>query len=215
MNSSAVILCNGAFPRKAYPRYLLETADRVVCCDGSLSKWLSVFGELRLPDAVIGDMDSLPKALQERFRSLVVKVDEQEYNDMTKAMRYVLEHFPEVTEIHILGATGLREDHTVGNLGLLMEYPRLLPLGGRKVDMVSDYGTAFAVTDSCELHVGVGRRVSLFSADNTLRVKSKGLHWPTDEVVFDAWWKATLNRADEDIVSLDFSHPSSLLLVLD
>ena len=160
-------------------------------------------------------MDSLPKALQERFRSLVVKVDEQEHNDMTKAMRYILEHFPEVTEIHILGATGLREDHTVGNLGLLMEYPRLLPLGGRKVDMVSDYGTAFAVTDSCELHVGVGRRVSLFSADNTLRVKSKGLHWPTDEVVFDAWWKATLNRADEDIVSLDFSHPSSLLLVLD
>ncbi len=215
MKASAVILCDGAFPRKAYPRYILESADVAVCCDGALLKWLRHFGPDRLPDAVVGDMDSLPEELRKRYSKLVVKVDEQDYNDLTKAMRLVLERWPEVDSIHILGAGGLREDHTVGNLGLLMDFPRLFELGSRRVEMVSDYGTAFTVTDSCKLHIGAGRRVSLFSADNSLKIVSEGLHWSTDHVVFDAWWKATLNRADEDVVRLNFSHPSRVLVILD
>jgi len=71
------------------------------------------------------------------------------------------------------------------------------------------------VTDSCELHVGAGRALSLFSPDNSLRIRSQGLQWPTDQVVFDNWWKATLNRASADIVTLTFSHPSIALLILD
>ena len=81
--------------------------------------------------------------------------------------------------------------------------------------MVSDYCTAFAVTDTCELHLGKGRRVSLFSPDNSLTIKSEGLEWPTEGVVFDNWWQATLNRATEDVVRLVFSHPSRALVVLD
>ena len=211
--SSFVILCNGEFPRKAYPLYLLETADAVVCCDGAAVKYLRRYE--RMPEAVIGDMDSLPKRWREKLEPVVVCVEEQDDNDMTKAMRYVLEHHPDVTDIHILGATGLREDHTVGNLGLLMEYTRMFDLRGKRVEMVSDYSTAFAITDSCELHVGSGRRVSLFSPDNSLTIRSEGLEWPTDAVVFDNWWPATLNRATADIVRLTFSHPSRALVILD
>ena len=212
---NVVILCNGEFPRKAYPLYLLENADVVVCCDGAAVKYLRRFGEKRMPEAVIGDMDSLPGKWREKLAPIVVHVEEQDDNDMTKAMRYVLEHHPDVTDIHILGATGLREDHTVGNLGLLMEYTRMFDPGDIRVEMVSDYSTAFALTDTCELHVGKGRRVSLFSPDNTLTIKSEGLQWPTDGVVFDNWWPATLNRATADVVKLTFSHSSRALVILD
>ena len=213
--NNIVILCNGEFPRKAYPVYLLESAQAVVCCDGAAVKYMRRYGGERMPEAVIGDMDSLPRKWREKLAPIVVHVEEQDDNDMTKAMRYVLEHHPDVTDIHILGATGLREDHTVGNLGLLMEYTRMFDLAGIRVEMVSDFSTAFAITDSCELHVGKGRRVSLFSPDNSLTIKSEGLHWATDGVVFDAWWPATLNRADADIVKLTFSHPSRALVILD
>ena len=212
---NVVILCDGEFPRKAYPLYLLDSADAVVCCDGAAVKYMRRYGGERLPEAVIGDMDSLPKMLREKLGPIVVQVEEQDDNDMTKAMRYVLERHPEVTDIHILGATGLREDHTVGNLGLLMEYTRMFDLTGIRVEIVSDYSTAFAVTDSCELHVGKGRRVSLFSPDNSLTIQSEGLQWPTDRVVFDNWWPATLNRATADVVKLTFSHTSRALIVLD
>ena len=209
-----VILSNGAFPTEPYPLYLLDSAEGVVCCDGAVEKWLEHNPDAR-PLMIVGDMDSLPQELQERFSGIVFHEEEQDYNDLTKAMRWVLREHPEVSEITILGATGLREDHTIGNLGLLMEYTRLFDLGDRKVTMVSDYGTAFAITNTCDLHLGEGRRISLFSADNTLRISSTGLQWPTDDVVFDAWWKATLNRTTEPIVTLRFNHPSAALVIID
>jgi len=212
--NSVVILCDGAFPTEPYPLYLLDSAESVVCCDGALVKYLEHFPD-RTPLAVVGDMDSLPSEVKEQFSGILFPESEQDYNDMTKAMRWVLREHPEVQEIEILGATGLREDHTIGNLGLLMEYTRLFDLEDRKVSMVSDYGTAFAITDSCELHLGEGRRFSFFSADNSLKVQSKGLQWPLDGVVFDAWWKATLNRTTEPIVSLTFNHPSAALVMVD
>ena len=212
--NSVVILCDGAFPTEPYPLYLLDSAEGVVCCDGALVKYLEHFPD-RTPLAVVGDMDSLPSEVKEQFSGILFPESEQDYNDMTKAMRWVLREHPEVQEIVILGATGLREDHTIGNLGLLMEYTRLFDLADRKVSMVSDYGTAFAITDSCELHLGEGRRFSFFSADNSLKVQSKGLQWPLDGVIFDAWWKATLNRTTEPVVSLTLNHPSAALVMVD
>ena len=211
---SIIILGNGAFPTEPYPLYLLDSAEGVVCCDGALERWLAHNASAR-PLAAIGDMDSLPHDLQERFADVLVHEVGQDDNDQTKALRWVLEHHPEVTDIVFLGATGLRENHTIGNLGLLMDYPRQFDLGERRLSMVSDFGTAFPVTDSCDLHLGEGRRISLFSADNTLRITSEGLQWPTDGVVFDAWWKATLNRTTAPIVSLHFSHPSLALVMVD
>ena len=214
-----VILCDGEFPRKPFPRYLLDTADAVICCDNAFRKYLAYtrrrFGAERMPEAVIGDLDSLSPALRRRYGDIVIRVEEQDDNDMTKAMRHVLERHPDVSTIRFLGATGLREDHTLGNMALLMEYTRMFDLDGIRVEMVSDYSTVFAVTDSCELHVGQGRRVSLFTPDNSLSIRSEGLVWPTDGVVFDNWWKATLNRASEDVVRLTFSHKSMALVCLD
>ncbi len=219
MTRTAVILAAGAFPTKPYPLYLLQSADIVVCCDSAFAKYLRrmprIFGGERLPDVVIGDMDSLPASLQSAYQDIIVHETEQDHNDQTKAVRYILGHYPDVAEMHILGATGLRADHTIGNLSLLMEYPRMFGTADVAIDAVSDYGTAFALTDSAELHVGAGRRFSLFSPDNSLRIRSEGLQWPTDDVVFDNWWKATLNRTTADIVRLTFSHPSRALVILD
>ena len=212
---------NGQFPKKEYPLYLLESADYVVCCDGAIDTYLRHFRgrNLRRPDVVVGDMDSLSKNTAERFRDIAVKIDEQETNDQSKAFHYILEHFPDVDTIHILGATGKREDHTIGNLSLLMEYAREMRRQdcGRtvSVDIVSDWSTAFAITDSCTLDVGEGRSVSIICPDNSLNIKSEGLVWPTDNVVFDNLWQATLNRASADRISLTFSHPSIALIILN
>ena len=219
--ATAVIVVNGQFPKKEYPLYLLESADYVVCCDGALDTYLRHCSgrNLRRPDVVVGDMDSLSKKTAERFRDIAVKIDEQETNDQSKAFHYILEHFPDVDTIHILGATGKREDHTIGNLSLLMEYAREMRRQdcGRTVfvDIVSDWSTAFAITDTCTLDVGEGRSVSIICPDNSLNIKSEGLVWPTDNVVFDNLWQATLNRASADRISLTFSHPSIALIILN
>lgn len=221
MGKSAVIICNGQFPKKEYPRYLIRTADYIVCCDGAASQFLrnseSIFSHMRMPDIVIGDMDSIPHTLRTRLKDIFVHETEQENNDQTKAFRYILEHFPDVSDITIVGASGKREDHTIGNMSLLMEYARSYGLEekGISVIMVSDYSTAFAITDTFEFQCGQGRRISIFTPDNSLRIKSEGLVYPTDNVVFDNWWKATLNTAAEDTVKLTLSHKSIALIIVD
>ncbi len=221
--SSVVIIAGGDFPKKEYPRLLVREADIIVCCDGSALKAFlrnrkAIFGEdCRQPDAVVGDLDSMPAKLLDEYGDLLVHIEEQDDNDLAKAFHYVLDHIPGVDLITFLAATGKREDHTIGNLGQLMEFARFLDSSGRDISLeaISDHSTIIPITDSCELFVGEGRSVSLFSPDNTLNIKSDGLVWQTGGVVFDNWWKATLNRASADLVRLRFSHRSIALLILD
>lgn len=221
MPKRVVIIADGQFPKSEYPRYLISTADFIICCDGALRKFLrnseAIFGCRRLPDLVIGDMDSLSVSMKKEYADIIVKVDEQEHNDQTKAFTWAMENIQDISEIQIIGATGEREDHSIGNISLLMEYARRYDLEGMgiNVEMISDHATMFAVCDSFEMDCGIGRKVSIFSPDNSLNIKSEGLKWPLDNVVFDNWWKATLNIAVQDSVKLKFSHRSIALIMLN
>ena len=210
---TAVIVAAGAFPRTEYPRYLISTADLVVCCDGALS---TLEKHAIVPDVVIGDMDSVCGRALKRFGGTKIHISGQDDNDLTKAFDHIMTEHPEVGTVHILGASGRREDHTIANYSLLMEYETRYGLSDRgiAVDMVSDYSTAMAVSDSVTLHVGEGRQVSIFTPDSTLSIKSSGLHWPLDGVRFDNWWKASLNRADQDAIRLELSHRAPVLIIL-
>lgn len=221
MGSNIVIICDGSFPRTEYPRYLIRTADFIICCDGALKKFIrnskAIFGAERLPDRVVGDMDSLPESLRKKHADIIVKIDEQEHNDQTKAFRWAMENIEGIESITILGATGQREDHTIGNISLLMEYARMYDLEGSgiQVQMITDHATIVAVTDTVEMDCGEGRQISILTPDNTLRIKSEGLRWKTDDVVFDNWWKATLNVAVQDNIRLEFSHRSIALIMMN
>lgn len=219
MEKDIVIICDGTFPKQEYPKYLIRNADFIICCDGALTKFLKnskkIFGEERLPDLVIGDMDTLSSAMQKKYSDIIVRESEQEHNDQTKAVRWALSNIDNIGTIHILGATGGRADHTIGNLSLLMEYTRMFDLEGINIEAVSDEGTIFPINDTIEFDCGQGREISIFSPDSTLRIKSEGLMYKTDDVVFDNWWKATLNKASQDNVRLEFSHPSIALIIMN
>lgn len=230
--NTAVIVCNGEFPKKEYPRYLIQSADLVICCDSARNvARLEALG--RTPDLLVGDMDSTPAKVRERMGGRVVSVEEQDDNDLAKAFALLRERYPEITEIHIVGAGGKNEAHTVGNLGWLMEWERRslaetglgLAARGINVDMISDWTTAFAVSPTAandttslepvELFVGEGRRISFFATDPELRISSQGLQWPLDGVDLTQWWGATLNRASTSAISLRFNKKSPLLVILD
>ena len=182
MEKTVVIICDGQFPKSEYPRYLIRSADFIICCDGALTKFLrnsrSIFGEERTPDLVIGDMDTLSAGMQKKYRDIIIKENEQEHNDQTKAVRWALTNIKGVSRIYIMGATGNRLDHTIGNASLLMEYTRMFDLEGLgvNIEMVSDNGTAFAISDTTEIDCGIGRSVSIFTPDSTLNIKSAVSH---------------------------------------
>ena len=205
-----VILADGNFPQTAYPLSLLHKADVIICCDGAIVKLLK-YTNLQA-DYIVGDMDTLDQENKVRFRDIIHHNPDQETNDQTKAFHFALTLTP--TRISILGATGGREDHTLGNISLLAEYARELehlPFEPA-IEIVTDHGVFNAYSDSCTVESMPGEQVSIFAFDPTLKIKSAGLKYPTDSVTFDLWWKATLNESLSNKFSLELSHPSRILI---
>lgn len=195
MATETVILAAGDFPRKRSPAgRALAAARRVVCCDGAADAYRRRTG--LAPTAVVGDLDSLAGDFP---AAVCVRVAEQETNDLDKAIAYCRERG--WRNPLILGATGRREDHAIGNVF------RALAAG---LEILTDSGRFIPVTDRLELDVARGTPISVFAPNPATRMTSRGLEWPLDGVRFDSLFRATLNRASAPRVALTTTHPVSV-----
>ena len=185
-NDLTIILADGDFPCHNYPLSLLEHAARIVCCDGAA---LALSSRGREPDLIAGDLDSLPYELKEKFAGKIVHYSEQESNDLSKAFRCCMEKGWK--NIIILGATGKREDHTLGNLSLLAEYASKAP----GIKMVTDHGVFSVASGDCTFSSVRGQQISLIAIDPGTQVTSRGLKYPLNDLRLSMWWQGTLNEA--------------------
>jgi thiamine pyrophosphokinase len=193
--SYTVIVADGNFPQHELPLGYLKNAKRVICCDGSTESLL-LYG--MVPDAIVGDLDSLNNELIKRFSDRVFLDENQDTNDLTKAVTWCSEMG--YKDIVIVGATGKREDHTLGNVSLLAEYIKEV-----NVIMVTDTGIFRPFLKSCEILSFPGQQVSIFSIDPSTEVTSDGLRYPLTRTKITNWWFATLNEALGDSFYLEFN----------
>ncbi|MFA6817103.1 MAG: thiamine diphosphokinase [Lentisphaeria bacterium] len=203
LNQNTVILANGDFPTHTQPRQILKNADFVICCDGAAEKLLA-FG--RTPDIIIGDMDSLPPTLKQNYSDRIISISEQETNDLTKAFMYAQEKG--LKKITILGGTGLREDHTLGNIAHFADFAELCP----DIQMVTDFGVFQAIWESSTISAIPGQQISIISFNPEMPITSTGLKYPLKERCLTRWWQATLNEAVGNSFTLTFPQKSPLLL---
>ena len=181
----AVVLANGDYPFADVPFQLLKRAPYVVCCDGGANEYIE---RGCLPNIIIGDGDSLSETNRLKYADLIYHNPDQETNDQTKAVQYLLSTGKR--KIAIVGATGKREDHTIGNVSLLMEYMRM----GAEVRSYTDYGVFVPCKDTCVFECRPGQQVSIFNF-TAKGLKSKGLAYPIYD--FTSWWQGTLNRCTD------------------
>ena len=208
LSGATAILANGDFPRHPLALGALRSASRVVCCDGAADTLARREPDL-VPAAVVGDFDSAGRAARRRYpASVFLHNPDQETNDLTKAFRLCQRR--RWGRIVILGASGRREDHTLGNFALLADFSADAP----GIRLVSDFGIAFAVRADARIRCGAGRAVSLFSFDPAQRLTSEGLEWPLRDLAPDTLWRATLNRAAADTFALRLARPSTVLVFL-
>jgi len=193
--SYTVIVADGTFPRHDIPLGYIRNAERIVCCDGSAENLIK--GGY-IPDAIVGDMDSLNESIASRFNDRIFKDEEQDTNDLTKAVTWCSERG--YRELIIVGATGKREDHTIGNISLLAEYVKQV-----NVKMVTDTGILMAVTEGSVVSSFPGQQVSIFSIDPETEITSHGLKYHLYKMKIKNWWVATLNESTGDSFSLSFT----------
>lgn len=178
----AVILADGEFPRTKLAVDILRQVPVVVCCDGAIRKLLA---HGREPQAIVGDGDSIPAGIRRKYAAVIYQEKEQDTNDLSKAFRYCLSQG--WLHLLILGATGKREDHTLGNISLLMDY-----MQQARVEMLTDYGLFTPVCGDGEFEGFPGQQVSVFNMGCT-QLEGEGLVYPLS--VFTNWWQGTLNES--------------------
>ena len=183
------ILADGNYPTAEYPLGLLLSADIVICCDASVLKLKG-----RTPDYIVGDMDTLPDEYKEKYKDIIHKSSCQETNDQTKAVRFLLERGKR--RIAIVGATGKREDHTIGNISLLIEYART----GCDVCSFTDHGVFIPCNGTTTHKCRKGQQVSIFNM-TARRLRAYGLLYPIYD--FTNWWQGTLNECTGDSFTIE------------
>jgi len=193
--SGTIIVADGTFPTHEIPLGYLKNAKRIVCCDGSAAgAVLAGF----TPDAIVGDMDSLSEELASKFADRIYSDKDQETNDLTKAVYWCIENGYD--DLVIVGATGKREDHTIGNISLLAEYVRIV-----SIIMVSDTGIIIPLQNNAEISSFKGQQVSIFSIDPETEITTTGLRYPLNRTKVKNWWVATLNEATDKQFSVNFT----------
>ena len=178
----AVVVAGGDYPTAPQPLEVLHNAPFVVCCDGAADRYIATG---HVPDAIVGDGDSISAYNRTKYASRLHIVAEQETNDQTKAVNFLLGK--EIRHIAIVGATGRREDHTIGNISLLIEYAR----AGAQVRSFTDHGVFIPCNGDTTLKCRKGQQVSIFSI-TAKNLSAEGLLYPIYD--FTNWWQGTLNE---------------------
>ena len=187
----AVILADGEFPTADIPLQILREAKFLCCCDGAAAK---AFAQGFMPDAIVGDGDSLTPEFKTRHAAIIHLESEQEDNDLTKATRFCIAKG--FRHIAYLAATGKREDHTIGNIFLL---PRYVLQFGITPEIYTDHGWFSVINGTTELPSFPGQQVSIFNITGK-KVEGEGFTWPP--YTYNELWQGTLNEAKSDRILL-------------
>ena len=195
-----VILAAGDFPpRGSEPWRLLASAAHVLSCDSAALAYRRAFR--RWPDLVVGDLDSLGDAAAKVPADRLVRLAGQDDNDLDKALAVARSRG--WGEPVVVGATGRREDHTIGNVyralaagvRVVSAFGEFLPVGGRA-------GARLVIK------TWKGTGISVFAPDPATRMTSRGLKWKLAGVRFANPFCATLNRASAEGIVVTSDRPA-------
>lgn len=181
-----VLLANGPLELSPKVRAMVSSAERLIGVDGG-SRHLESLGVQ--PHLAVGDMDSIPEQLLAHYKGEGVEMHlhppKKDATDLELALELALERG--ASRISILGATGGRLDHTLGNLFLLA---RCLPSGIPAC--VMDQDQCIHLTDQTLTLTGaIGDTLSLLPATPQVSgVSLTGLEYPLSEatLTFGTSW---------------------------
>jgi len=181
-----LLVIGGAGPAAASLREAARGACLVAAADAGLVRILEAG---LLPDLVVGDMDSLPdRTLLNRVPAERVFVfpEDKDETDTEIGMRMLRERG--CTEITLAGGGGGRMDHL---LAVALLFERRTP----PVRWLTDTADMYLVQGEAEFDGWEGSIVSVFPVGaRAARMKSDGLRWPLDGLVFRRGYGGVSNR---------------------
>ena len=198
-NRPVFLIGGGEVDNDAFDRALALCGQRVAAdggADAALARGV-------VPDAVIGDLDSLSPAARARIPAgRLHHIAEQDSTDFEKCLSRI-----DAPLVHATGFTGYRLDHTLAVLHVLAAHP------ARRVMLWGSHDVVTLAPPQISLTLDPGCRLSLFPLAEVSGT-STGLHWPIDGLRFRPDRQiGTSNRAVDGGVTLTLNAPAMLLIL--
>ncbi len=206
MTNSAFILANGDPPSKRLMKQLLTNSSLFVCADGGANAAARC---ALVPDAIIGDLDSItPQTLRKFRKADIHKVVDDYSTDLEKAFSWVIDKG--FHSIIVSGATGGRLDHFIGNLSALAKFS-----AKTTITFVDDKGEWIFIGHSKNLSLPVGSTVSLIPLSHCDGIVTKGLRWNLNFETLELGVRdSTSNVTDESPVHISVAEGNLILFHL-
>ncbi|WP_417524506.1 thiamine diphosphokinase [Marinovum sp.] len=198
--SEPILLAGGGEFRHADLVLAQTWARRAVAADGGATVLLR---HGVVPEAVIGDFDSLPEATRAALRpGILHHIAEQDSTDFDKCLRNI-----KAPLILGLGFLGARVDHQ------LSVFNRLAARPDRPCILIGREDVVFHAPPRLTLELAVGTRVSLFPMQ-LVTGQSTGLRWPIGGLDFAPGGRVgTSNESSEPRVDLAMDGPGMLVIL--
>ena len=171
------VLVNGVWDSE-WGRQELVDVGFLVCADGGGN---SALLSGRLPDVLIGDLDSItPENLVkciEGGTKIIRYPKEKDQTDLELALDYTRFQAPTEylkSEIWLYGATGGRIDHLLGNIALLLNYARR----GWKIILKDPEHLIWIIQKQESISANIGQEISLISLTEKAVVTTEGFYYP-------------------------------------
>lgn len=164
---SALIVGNGEPPTRALFAACAQEAELILCADGGANT-ARHYGYA--PDYTVGDLDSIVRPCA-TDRLILVDPSGNVGTDGQKVLNHAVALG--VTRAVLLGFTGRRTDHLLGNLNLLKTFADRLALR-----MVDDYCDIRLIDRSIRFRAAIGQKISLCPLNGAATgITTEGLKW--------------------------------------
>ncbi len=182
-NKIAAIFVNGEFERSKKTLDLLSEAELIVAVDGGLDH-LTKLGVT--PHIIIGDLDSVDREKLSYFEDIGVGItkfpEKKDQTDLELALQFVVESGFE--KIYLLGATGGRIDHFLGNL-YICSNPNF---ADKEIKLLSKNNELFVCKQNQQIYGQPGDLISLIPISEQVKgIKTQGLEYPLENEDLNRW----------------------------
>lgn len=195
------VVANGKFPTSGEILQQLVASRLIIACDGAINQLIA---HQITVDYVIGDGDSAALVNKSTAKNPYIHVPEQDSNDLSKAINWLIEQGMTNQAVVIYAANGLREDHALANIALLAQFAIAMPA----LCMLSDFGIWQALRPGINrINAFQGQQISFFDLSQNAQISCNQLKWPLEKYQLPHLNSGTLNQACAEQLTIECDQP--------
>lgn len=182
----ALLIGNGRPPLLSHIKKLRKLGwNYIIAADGGYNSLMKLKVE---PNVVIGDFDSIRLNEKQNTSSIkFIKISRQNDTDMEKAVKFAVRN--KIKKVILLAATGMRLDHTIGNLSIPLKFKDEID-----ISILTNYSYLKIIKGDSLIQSVKGETLSFIAFDKNVSFTSTGLKYKMDKLKLAIGYRESISN---------------------